>query len=217
MARTAIFCDFDGTITVEDLIVQVWRQFAQPGWERLVDDMYAGRVPLKEGVPALFAQIPSAKKNEIIAYAKQAVRFREGFPEFLRFCRKHELNFVVLSGGVDFFVYPVLEPYRQWISRIYCLPADLSGPSIKLELQYACDTDALCKAKILEVFPRATRRVLIGDSITDLHGARVAQHVFSRGRLSPLLEREHRAFEPYENFFDIMRIIEANYLERRRA
>ena len=208
MPRTTVFCDFDGTITIEDLIVQVWSRFAQPGWEQVVDDMHAGRVSLKEGVPALFAQIPFSKKNEIIAYAKQVVRFREGFPDFLRFCRKYTLNFVVLSGGVDFFVYPVLDPYKQFISRIYSVPSSLNGPNITLDLPYACDTDALCKAKILDAWPKSSQRLFIGDSITDVHGARVANRVFARGRLPALLDREHVAYEPFENFTDIMRELE---------
>lgn len=35
--QAVLFCDFDGTITIEDLIVAVWRRFAKAGWERQME------------------------------------------------------------------------------------------------------------------------------------------------------------------------------------
>ena len=47
------------------------------------------------------------------------------------------------------------------------------------------------------------RRVLVGDSITDLHGAEHADQVFARGRLSGFLDQRGIPYQPFETFVDI--------------
>ena len=63
-----LFCDFDGTITERDNIVDIMKQFAPPGWEDIVQDILHQRVTIRDGVGKLFATIPSDKKQEIIEF-----------------------------------------------------------------------------------------------------------------------------------------------------
>ena len=212
----AIFCDFDGTVTEEDLIIQVWRRFARDGWQEKVREMLDRRVSLKTGVPEIFAEIPSSLKEEIIEHAKGVVRFRAGFPEFLAFCREHGIPFNLVSGGIDFFVDPVIEPFRSLMDEVYTIPADLSGPTIRLQHPYPCESCGLCKARVLALHPPGFR-ILIGDSVTDLHGALEADLVFARGRLQTMMREHGHPFEPFETFFDVRAALEEKYLAPRRG
>ena len=206
-----VFCDFDGTITTEDLIVVVWRRFAAPGWEQEVEEILSQRKTLREGVAAVFSQIPTSRIGEIVQYVKEVVQFRPGLQEFMASCREQGLEFVVASGGVDFFVEPVLERYKPWISRIYSIPADLSGETISLMHPYGCQTCGLCKVRVMEEYP-ARFRILIGDSLTDLHGATEAELVFARDRLKLMLEELRRPYEPFDTFWDIQETLATKYL-----
>ncbi len=210
--KAVVFCDFDGTITTEDMIVGVWRQFAPPGWESDVRGIFEGRQTLKDGVAAVFAKIPSAKEDEIIAHVQRIVKFRQGFAPFLDFCEASGVGFTVCSGGIDFFVHPVLAPYRARIKKIYTIPADLSGPMIRLRHTMTCGSCGLCKAMAMEEHPGAFK-ILIGDSLTDLHGAEKADLVFARAKLKEILTQQGKPFEPYETFDEIRETLTRKYPE----
>jgi len=198
-----IFCDFDGTITEKDMVVDICKKFCPPAWKNIVQDILDRRKPVKDGVAEMFAMIPSSKKDEIVRFAQDTMRPRAGLQEFLGFCETNGLLFTVCSGGIDFFVEPLLKPYAAWISNVFSIPADFSGPMIRLRHTMACDTEGTCKVKAMEQYPN-TIRILIGDSITDLHGARHADRVFARAGLKKYLDDEKIAYEPFETFFDVI-------------
>lgn len=208
--KAVVFCDFDGTITTEDMIVSVWRQFAPPGWEEEVRGIYEGKRTLKDGVAAVFAKIPSAKRDEIIAHVRRIVNFRRGFAGFLDFCAASGIDFTVCSGGIDFFVEPVMAPYQERIKRLYLIPADLSGPNIRLRHTMTCGSCGLCKAMAMDEHP-GVFKILIGDSLTDVHGAEKADLVFARAKLKKILTERKRPFEPYESFDEIRETLTAKY------
>lgn len=208
--RAVVFCDFDGTITMDEVIVAVWREFAPPGWECDVEEMLAGKKSLLEGVPGVFARIPSSRAPEIIDFAKRTVRFRPGIDEMLRYCRDSSIEFTVTTGALDFFVEPVLEPYRPLISRIISIPADLSGETIRAGTSMACETCALCKAKAMDSFEGAFR-IAIGDSITDEHGALAADLVFARDRLATIMRERGLPFHEFDSLLDVRDTLRSSY------
>jgi 2-hydroxy-3-keto-5-methylthiopentenyl-1-phosphate phosphatase len=199
----AVFCDFDGTITERDMIITICEKFCPPGWERVKEAVLSRRQSVREGVAELFAMIPSSKKNEIIAFAQSVVRYRQGFEEFLQFCKENGLLFIVCSGGVDFFVEPLLAAYRSSIHKIYSMPADFSTPTITLQHPYGCDICGTCKVKVMAEYPE-TIKILIGDGVTDIHGAHHANVVFARNGLQKYLDEDKVAYFPFETFYDVI-------------
>lgn len=204
MAKSlSVFCDFDGTITERDMIVTICEKFCPPEWTTIAKEILAQRKSVREGVAELFHMIPSSKKQEILDFARKVMKLRAGFPEFLDFCQQNGLLFTVCSGGIDFFVEPLMAPFQRQIHKIYSIPADFSGPTIALKHPYGCETCGTCKVKVMAEYPE-TIKILIGDSITDLHGARHANVVFARDRLKGYLNKEKISYHPFETFFDIM-------------
>jgi 2-hydroxy-3-keto-5-methylthiopentenyl-1-phosphate phosphatase len=201
-----VFCDFDGTITERDMVVTLAEKFSPSHIERIKEAILSRRQTVRAGVAELFATMPSSQKQEIIDYARQAMRIRAGFQEFLEFCQSNGLLFTVCSGGIDFFVEPLMERFRPWIHRIYSIPADFSGPNIALRHPYGCETCGTCKVKVMEEYPGAIRQ-LIGDSITDLHGAHHADQVFARNGLKDYLDQDKVSYYPFETFFDVIHIL----------
>ncbi|MBI3961110.1 MAG: MtnX-like HAD-IB family phosphatase [Deinococcus sp.] len=210
-ASPMVFCDFDGTITEEDMIIAICRGFAPPEWEAIKDDILAQRRDVRSGVAAMFGLIPSPRREDIVQFARKTARIRAGFGELLDYCQQVGIPFQVVSGGVDFFVYPVLEPYLAKIDRVYTIEGDFSSPTIQLRYPYGSATSGTSKPLILEQY-REYYRILIGDSITDLEGARIAELVFARDRLCRYLEAEGMAYQCFETFHDVHQ-----ELERRQA
>jgi 2-hydroxy-3-keto-5-methylthiopentenyl-1-phosphate phosphatase len=102
-----IFCDFDGTVTEKDNIVDIMKRFAAPGWEAIKDDVLAQRTSIRSGVGRMFSLLPVSLRDEIVSFVLENAKIRPGFDEFLRFVREEGIQFYIVSGGIDFFVHPV--------------------------------------------------------------------------------------------------------------
>jgi 2-hydroxy-3-keto-5-methylthiopentenyl-1-phosphate phosphatase len=97
-----------------------------------------------------------------------------------------------------------MAPYKKWIHKLYSIPADFSGPRIALRHPYGCETCGTCKVKVMAEYPD-TIKILIGDSITDLHGAHHASVVFARNGLKDYLDQDKVSYYPFETFFDVIK------------
>ena len=212
--KRVIFCDFDGTITINDNVVAIMKHFNPSGWDIIVEDILAQRKSIRQGVSEMFRMLPSADKEEVIAYGINNVRIREGFPELLAYCKANDIEFYVTSGGIDFFVYPLLEPFGIPADHIYCNGSDFSGENIAITWPHTCDdacsnSCGMCKAAVIRRFPADQYyRILIGDSVTDFAGAKLVDLVFSRSHLTDKCVELGLPHIPFDTFHDIIRHLE---------
>jgi 2-hydroxy-3-keto-5-methylthiopentenyl-1-phosphate phosphatase len=204
-----IFCDFDGTITERDMIVSLVEKFAAPGYESIRDGIFSQQISVQEGVERMFQLIPSAKKDELVQYALETAKIRDGFQEFVTYCTENGITFLVTSGGIDFFVEPILNRFKD-IERIYCNSADFSGKNIRILWPHGCDEHCdggcgLCKPSLVRDYPAEQfTRVVIGDSVTDLKAARLADLVIARSLLLKTCGEEGLSHEPFTDFHDVL-------------
>jgi 2-hydroxy-3-keto-5-methylthiopentenyl-1-phosphate phosphatase len=218
LQRPVIFCDFDGTITVNDNIIQILKHFDPPGWEAIKDDILTQRVSIREGVGHLFSLLPASRCEEIVRYAVDSVEIRPGFAEFLRFCREEGIRFLVTSGGIDFFVYPILKPFGISEADIYCNGSDFSGKQIRITWPHPCDADCpqgncgMCKTRVLRSYPNSRTKIVIGDSITDLAAAKMADLVIARDLLLKKCQDLHLPHRPFTTFTDVIEILKSEFL-----
>ena len=211
--QVVIFCDFDGTAAEQEVIVSLFRAFGPTGWEAVRDAIIAGTVSVREGVGRLFARIPSSRVPEMVAYARRIATLRSGFREFLEYCRVHDHRFLLTSGGIDFFIYPILEGILPR-DQIYCNGSDVSGPTVRILWPHGCDEHCradcgMCKPSIMRHFPpEQYRRVVVGDGVTDLPAARLADLVIGRDLLAVKCREAGIAYEPFETFYDVMAVLD---------
>jgi 2-hydroxy-3-keto-5-methylthiopentenyl-1-phosphate phosphatase len=209
--KLAIFSDFDGTITERDVIVMIMERFAPPEWRDLVDRMVKQRtLRIRDGVGALFHLLPGSLRPEIETFVASEVKIRPGFDAFLAFCQEQSIDFNVVSGGVDFFLHPVLAPYVPR-ERIFCNAAQFTDARIELTFPHLnehcapCNNCAVCKIDILERYPTEDYfRIAIGDSISDLGMAGHADLLFARGKLVDEAEALGIVPIPFDTFDDIL-------------
>lgn len=220
--KLVIFSDFDGTITERDVIIMIMEKFAPSKWVEIKDKiLYNRTITLKNGVEMLFGLLESSKKDEIIAYAKNEAKIRSGFKEFLNFCSHENIEFNVLSGGLDFFIEPVLEEYKSKL-KIFCNSGDFNSEKIRIKYSYLplqcslCGDCGCCKIEIIEKHEKEQFiRVLIGDSLTDLAPSRVVDVVFARGDLIKYLKQEKISYIPFNDFYEVKEKLAQKYLTRK--
>ncbi|SHF14367.1 2-hydroxy-3-keto-5-methylthiopentenyl-1-phosphatephosphatase [Seinonella peptonophila] len=204
-----IFCDFDGTVTDTDNIIEVMKHFAPPEWEPIKDAILSEQISIKNGVGQMFQLLSSNLKEEIVQFVQENAHIRPGFAELVQYVNEEQIPFYIVSGGVDFFVYPVLKNFISTAS-IFCNEGDFSGERIQINWPYPCDDQCqndcgCCKPSLFRRFPSDQyEKIMIGDSITDFEASKQADHVYARDFLQQKCEELQIPYTPFTTFYDIL-------------
>lgn len=199
--KRIVFCDFDGTITVAETFVAMVTRFAPEMSDRLLPEIYAKRITLRQGVRQMLESIPSANYPELIEFtSKQPIR--AGFVEFIDFLKTEQIPIVIISGGLQGMVESVVAPYRDKIAAIHAIDIDASGEYLQINSRYERGTEMVAKAEIMAQYG-AEESIAIGDSITDWKMAMAATIVFARPPLTQYLAEQQKSYILWDNFFDI--------------
>ncbi len=199
--KRIVFCDFDGTITVDETFVAVLRKFAPVLSAKLLPEMYAKRLTLREGVKEILQSIPSASYPEILEFTKPQL-IRPGFIELLDFLEFQGVSLIVISGGLRGMVEVVLDGIVHRVERIYAVDVDISSTYLKVNSEYEGDTELIAKVQVMDQYP-ADEKIAIGDSITDLNMGLQASVVFARSPLAQYLDEHQKPYIPWNDFLQI--------------
>lgn len=204
-----IFCDFDGTITNSDNIIAIMKKFAPSEWKAIKDDVLAERVSIQEGVGKMFSLLPISLKEEIVSFILSTSEIRTGFEQFVHYTKEKDIPLYIVSGGIDFFVEPMLDGKIDK-KNLYCNGSDFLGQTIKITWPHTCDSHCengcgCCKPSIMRnLVDDKDFIIVIGDSITDLQAAKMADCVLARDFLLQKCKELHLPHRPFETFHDVI-------------
>lgn len=207
MENPVIYCDFDGTITESDNIIAIMKKFAPPEWEGIKDQILSQEISIRQGVGGLFSLLPSDRREEITKFAIENAKIRAGFKEFTEFTREAGIPLYIVSGGIDFFVHPILSEYHPF-AGIYCNESDFSNSKIEIlwpnECDPLCNNDCgCCKPSIIRKLNHQNSfKIVIGDSVTDLEAAKHAEFVLARDLLQEKCQEWGINHHGFMTFFD---------------
>ncbi|MCR8853877.1 MtnX-like HAD-IB family phosphatase [Lysinibacillus fusiformis] len=215
--KPIIFCDFDGTITETDNIFSLMTEFAPQESEKIAKAMMEQTISFKDGLSAMFHLLSTQQKDEVIQYLMDTAIIREGFGDFVRYAQDHGIPFYIVSGGVDFFIEPLVDKYGPF-SGIYCNKADFSGEQIKLIYSNSCDEECAkystqgcgcCKPSVMRKVANEDHfKIVIGDSLSDFEAAKQADIVLARDHLIQHCEELHVPYKPFITFHDCLKLVQ---------
>ena len=200
--KRVVFCDFDGTITVEETFVAMLKHFAPELSSQLMPEIYARRLSLRSGVRQLLESIPSECYGEIVEFSRGKL-MRPGLVELLDFLDERKVDFAIVSGGLRIVVETVMGDLVNRASVIYAVDVDASGPRLQVNSEFEGDTELVSKVRVMGQHP-AEEQVAIGDSLTDFNMALQASSVFARDRLAEYLDEQQKPYTKWDNFFDVL-------------
>jgi len=200
--KRVVFCDFDGTITVEETFVAMLKHFAPELSSQLMPEIYARRLSLRSGVRQLLESIPSECYGEIVEFSRGKL-MRPGLVELLDFLDDRKVDFAIVSGGLRIVVETVMGDLVNRASVIYAVDVDASGPRLQVNSEFEGDTELVSKVRVMGQHP-ADEQVAIGDSLTDFNMALQASSVFARDRLAEYLDEQQKPYTKWDNFFDVL-------------
>ncbi|MFB5190526.1 MtnX-like HAD-IB family phosphatase [Alicyclobacillus fastidiosus] len=208
-----VICDFDGTIAEKDMIAAIMREFVPREAEPIIQDVYRGNKSIRVGVEEMFRLLPSARFEDVAAFAKANTIVRPGFQQFIHTCGQLGWKVAVVSGGFDFFVHPVIHSLSTAVD-IYCNRLNLTGPRCEVEWAVSCDATCeggcgLCKPSVMRSLDDGqTSFIVIGDGVTDFKAAQEANYVFARASLLELVRERGIPASPFDTFYDVDDVIQ---------
>lgn len=186
MTAWNILCDFDGTISVEDVIDSLLDRFGRPGWEALEQDWRAGRIGSRECMSGQVALL-DMKRDDLDAHL-DGLWIDHAFPAFVS--RAVELNtpIRVVSDGLDYAIHRILGRYgldHLPLAANHLAPAtpprqwQLTSP-----FQAEGCRSGTCKcACVAQARTSGAKTLLIGDGASDFCAADRVDFVFAKHRL----------------------------------
>ncbi|MBE9039487.1 HAD-IB family phosphatase [Oscillatoriales cyanobacterium LEGE 11467] len=199
--KRAVFCDFDGTITLHETFVAMLTRFAPERSAQLLPEIYALRMTLHEGVRRMMAAIPSRDYPAILEFTRTQP-MRPGLVELLDFLDRQQVPFVVVSGGLRGMVEAVLGDLKSRTLAIHAADTDVSGEYLRVYSEFEGETEMVEKVRAIERYG-VKDWVAIGDSVTDLNMAVAAPTIFARDRLCQYLNERQKPYIEFRDFFDV--------------
>jgi 2-hydroxy-3-keto-5-methylthiopentenyl-1-phosphate phosphatase len=197
-----ILCDFDGTITLEDVIDSLLEQFGLPGWETLESDWRAGRIGSRECMAGQVALLDLDREQLDDHLSRQGID--PAFPAFVAEARRLKAPLRIVSDGLDYAIDAVLARYG-----LADLPVSANHLSARSERRWTLQSpwqagdcrSGTCKcACVTTARGNGRKTLLIGDGASDFCAAHRVDFVFAKGRLIDYCRNAGIAFMPISGF-----------------
>jgi len=207
LKKTIVQCDFDGTVTEEDISFLLLDAFGEKDWRKYLDDYKAEKLTVGEFNRILFSAVKEGKDTLLDFLKKRAVKIRPGFRELLAYCRQKGYDFIVTSNGLDFYIDYVLK--EAGLNHLRVFAARTTFKPEGLEVKFFTPDGRYIDDHFKTFFTRRYREqgyrvIYIGDGSSDIYPAREAHHTFARGSLLELCREERIPHTPFEDFNDVI-------------
>ncbi|MEX0663722.1 MAG: HAD-IB family phosphatase [Acidimicrobiia bacterium] len=204
--RTAVFVDFDGTITQADSGVYLLERLGDPAWREISDTYARGEIGSRECLLDEWDLLPHDEAT-LRAVARE-VELDAGFVPLLDAFHAARARVTVVSDGFGFYAeevcasngVPVLTNRVDWAT------GDLQFPHE--DRCCPCSTCGICKqAPIKEAQHLGFTTVLVGDGTSDRKAALLADVVFAKGPLARWCALNGVAHVPFDTLSDVQRLL----------
>lgn len=209
--KTIFQCDFDGTITPEDVSFQILDAFGSRDWRKLLEQYREGKISVAQFNTGAFTTV-KADEPTLVRFVKDKAKLRPGFSDLLAYCRRKGFRFVIVSNGLDFYIRTILNDAGAGDIEVFA--ATTSFAPSRVEARYLGPRGELLKDRFKEAYLRSFREngyrvVYAGNGFSDIAPAREAYHVFATGELLAACKGMNLTCTPFDGLDDIVRGLES--------
>ena len=210
--KTMVQCDFDGTITEEDVSFLLLDTFADGNWRQLLEEYKEDKISVGVFNTKAFAMIKADKQSLLdFVFMSGKVKIRPGFHELLSYCSEKGLNFVIVSNGLDFYIEAILRDMD--INDIEVIAAQSRFSPEGVEVAYTGPDgsrlqDGFKEAHTRQFLRQGYRIVYVGNGVSDIYPARRAHHIFATGDLLECCQETNLVCTPFADLNDVVKGLE---------
>jgi 2-hydroxy-3-keto-5-methylthiopentenyl-1-phosphate phosphatase len=206
--RPAVVLDFDGTVTEEDMLDRVCREFGDPAvYDEVEAAFRRGEIRLVDDIEHKLAsvRVPLA---EVVDWLRAESRVRAGFAELVALARSRASRVVVVTSSFSELVEPVLRRVGADVEVVANrLEPCADGWRAQFVFGHACTVCGEPCKRALVAGLGASEVTYVGDGYSDRCAAQAADRVFATAGLARHLDDIAVAYEPFDDFHDIVRVI----------
>jgi 2-hydroxy-3-keto-5-methylthiopentenyl-1-phosphate phosphatase len=205
-----IQCDFDGTITEEDVSFMLLDTFAQGDWRKLFQEYRENKMTVGDFNTQAFSLV-KVGREELLEVARDGVRLREGFHNLVDYCRRRGFRFLIVSNGLDFYIESILQDIGLADIEVYSAQTRFRPGG--LDVQYigpdGKPINSDFKATYTRLFLKQGYQVVcVGNGPSDIFPAALSQHVFARDGLLEACQEKKLKCHPFGDLNDIVKGLE---------
>jgi len=206
-----IQCDFDGTLTVEDMGFYLLDNFAKGDWRQWLQDYRDKKITVGEFNSRAFATVRTAKE-ELLAAIRRETRLREGFSELVAYCREKGFRLAIVSNGVDFYINSILT--EAGLGDVEAHAATSRFHPGGLKVQYIGPDGVPLNNDFKAAYTRFFREqgykvAYVGNGPSDAAPASLSQHVFARDGLLEYCKEKNLPCQPFDDMHDVIKGLES--------
>ena len=208
--RILVQCDFDGTVTEEDISFLILDAFADGNWRRLLNQYRAKEISVGCFNTKAFTMVKE-DKEALNQFVKERFELRAGFGKLIEYCRKRGFRFVIVSNGLDFYIRTILENIGLSDVEVFAARARFGADGV--EAQYIGPEgeelqDDFKEEHVRHFLRQGYRIIYIGNGDSDIPSSRMAQHVFATGQLLEYYKGKSLDCTPFNDFNDVVKELE---------
>jgi len=216
--RLKIFCDFDGTITKNDVWVNSLGKFIKDSekFSQLCNDFSELCITAKKCIQKELQLVENFSEDEFKKYLdNEPIDFY--FKEFINFCRQKNFGLLVVSEGLDYYINYIFQrekiDIKFFCNKLILLRDDENKVHLECEFPYSdenCNWCGMSKRNILISNTNDLENeisVFIGDGISDSCACNYADIIFAKGALASYCWKNNITYFEYSNFGDIIKKI----------
>lgn len=209
MKQFMFFIDFDGTVTREDVCATMVKRFAREGWQQL-NRLWEEKAMGTEECARETLKLIDATPEQMEALFDQ-MQLAAGFLEFVAWAEELGFPIHILSDGYDRYIENIFS--RAGIKLPYYSNRLEYDQEWKVRCDYQsgeCQQCGVCKTDLLNklVMPGYTA-VYIGDGYSDICPAGQVKLVLAKKNLARLCGEQGISYYYYDNFYDVMKIVQS--------
>ncbi len=208
--KTLVQCDFDGTITQEDVSFLLLDAFANGNWRQLLTQYKEGKISVNRFNTKAFAMV-NADRQTLLEFMGSRAKMRAGFDELLDYCHRKGFQFVIVSNGLDFYIEAILKDIG--VDNIEVFSAQTQFGPNGIETKYIGPEGSQLEDGFKEAYTRlflreGYRLVYVGNGISDISPARLAHHIFATGDLLTYCKEMNLNCRSFVDLNDVIRGLE---------
>jgi HAD superfamily phosphoserine phosphatase-like hydrolase len=202
LARTAVFVDFDGTVSEADTGVHLLERLAAPGWQEVSEAYKRGEIGSRECLLDEWDLLP--KDEQLLRSVAREVPIDDGAVALFDALRSAGATVTMVSDGFGIRAdevagelgVPLLSNAADWTTGRLEFPHE--------DRCCACSSCGTCKqAPIKDARHRGLTTMLIGDGASDRKAALLADLVFAKGPLATWCEHNGVPCRRFDRLADV--------------
>lgn len=209
MSNWTILCDFDGTVSVEDITDSLLERFGRPGWQAIEQAWKRGEIGSHDCMAQQVALL-DATRDEMDAHL-DGMPIDRVFPLFAEAARDAGMPLAIVSDGLDYAIRRILGQHGLGDLPVIANHLEAVGTNgWQLDFPYGSPgcRSGNCKCSCADRARAERKRVLlIGDGASDFCVAGEVDLVFAKHRLIEHCRSAGIPYVPITSFADALDLL----------